>query len=145
MNSVQKQMAGRFREVVLNGKWIANTNIKHQVFDLTWKQATQKIESLNTIAALVFHLHYYVEGVSRFFEGKPLDISDKYSFDLPPVESQEAWEKLQNDLWTDAERFALLVEGMSDEKLEETFIHEKYGNYRRNIEGMTEHLSLIHI
>ena len=133
------QIANRFREVILNGTWIANTNIKHQVSDLTWEQATQKVASLNTIAMLVFHLHYYVAGVSRFFEGKPLDISDKYSFDLPPIQTQEAWEKLQNQLWTDAERFALLVEKMSEEQLEEIFIHEKYGNYRRNIEGMTEH------
>jgi len=137
--STTSQIANRFREVILNGKWIANTNFKHQVSDLTWEQATQKVESFNAIAALVFHLHYYIAGVSRFLEGKPLDISDKHSFDLPPIQSQEDWEKLQNQLWIDTERFAKLVEQMSDEQLEKVFIHEKYGNYRRNIEGMIEH------
>ena len=42
-------------------------------------------------------------------------------------------------MWTNAEKFANQVELMSDEKLEEIFVDEKYGNYRRNIEGVIEH------
>ena len=33
-------IAGRLREVFLNGKWIANTNYKEQVEAVTWQQAT---------------------------------------------------------------------------------------------------------
>lgn len=133
------QLANRFREVLLNGKWIANTNFKEQLSNVTWEQATRKVGSLNTIALLAFHINYYIKGVSDFFENGALEIRDKYSFDIQPIESQADWEKLQQSLFANAEKFARQVEQMSDEKLEETFVDVKYGNYRRNIEGTIEH------
>ncbi len=133
------QLANRFREVLLNGKWIANTNYKQQLTDITWEQAIHKIGSLNTIAALTFHVNYYIAGVADFFEKGSLTISDKHSFDLPPIQSKEDWENLVNELIVNSERFAKQVEVMSAEQLDATFVHEKYGTYQRNIEGMTEH------
>ena len=133
------QLANRFREVLLNGKWIANTNYKEQLADVTWEQATHKIGSLNTIAALTFHINYYIAGVADFFENGSLVIRDKYSFDMPPVQSKDDWEKLMNELLTNSERFAKHVESMSAEQLEAIFVHEKYGTYRRSIEGTIEH------
>lgn len=133
------QIASRFREVLLNGTWIANTNYKDQLANLSWKQATKKIGSLNAIAALTWHINYYVTGVLNVFEGGALEIRDKFSFDLPPIESKEEWDKLLNDMWVNAEKFADQVELMPDENLDKVFIDEKYGTYRRNIEGMIEH------
>lgn len=132
-------MANRFREVLFDGKWIAFTNYKELLSDLTWQQATTKISSLNTIAALTFHINYYIAGVSDFLEGQPLSIRDKYSFDLPPITSQEDWEKLRAELFLNAERFAQHLEALPDKKLDTVFIDEKYGHYRRNMEGMIEH------
>ncbi len=106
---------------------------------MTWEQATTKIGSLNTIATLTFHIHYYIAGILQVLEGGTLDIRDKYSFDHPPYHSQADWEKLLNQLWYDSERFANLVEKMPDEKLNEAFVDEKYGNYFRNMDGMIEH------
>jgi uncharacterized damage-inducible protein DinB len=133
------QMAKQFREVHLDGDWVAATNLKTQLSDLNWKQATAKAGSLNTIAALAFHINYYVAGILNVLEGGSLDIRDKYSFDLPPIESQKDWEKLLNKMWSDAEKFANLVEQMPDEKLGEGFAGEKYGNYHKNIHAMIEH------
>ena len=133
------QLAKRFREVLLDGLWIANTNFKDQLSDVTWELATTKIGSLNTIAMLTFHIDYYIEGLVNVFEGGDLEIRDKYSFDLPPIESQEHWEKLLNKLWGDSERFATLLEQMPDSKMNEVFVDEKYGTYLRNIDGMIEH------
>lgn len=134
-----KTIADRFREVILNGTWIANTNFKDQISDLSWQQATTKIGSLNTIAALTFHINYYLAGVLNVLEGGPLDIRDKYSFDLPPITAQEDWDKLRQTMWDHAEKFARLVEAMPDQKLDEVFIDPKYGTYLRNIDGMIEH------
>jgi len=134
-----KQIANRFREVVLNGKWIANTNYKTSLSEVTWQQATTKISSLNTIAALAYHINYYTAGIINVFDGGALEIRDKYSFDAPEIKSIEDWEKLLNEMWANAEKFASHVESMSDEKLESAFVDEKYGNYRRNIEGVIEH------
>ena len=133
------QIASRFREVLLNGKWVANTNYQELLSSLTWEQATRKVGSLNTIADLSNHINYYIKGILDVFEGGSLEIHDKYSFDSPQVRSKEDWNILLNDMWTNAEKFANQIESMSEEKLEEIFVNEKYGTYRRNIEGMIEH------
>ena len=137
--NLSKHLADQFREVYLNGHWIANTNIKDQLSDVTWEQATTKVGSSNTLAALAFHINYYVAGMLNVFEGGSLDIRDKYSFDLPPFKSQTDWQQLLDKSWSDAEKFANLVEQMPDEKLWDVFVDEKYGNYYRNIIGMIEH------
>ncbi|SFN64937.1 hypothetical protein SAMN05421594_3642 [Chryseobacterium oleae] len=137
--SSASQLAKRFREVLLDGVWIANTNFKDQLSDVTREQAVTKVGSLNTIAMLTFHIHYYIAGVLNVLEGGDLEIKDQFSFDLPPIESEEQWKDLLNRLWTDSEKFASLVEQIPDDKLDEVFVDEKYGTYRRNIEGMIEH------
>lgn len=138
MGSVS-QLAKRFREVLLDGLWIANTNFKDELSDVTWKQAVERVGSLNTIAMLTFHIDYYIAGIINVLEGGPLEIRDQFSFDLPPVTSHEQWETLLNKLWTDSEKFAALLEQMPDSKMDEVFVDEKYGTYQRNIDGMIEH------
>jgi uncharacterized damage-inducible protein DinB len=134
-----QQLATRFREVILEGKWIANTNWKEQVTGLTWQQATTQIHGLNSIALLTFHVHYYIAGILNVLQGGSLDIRDKYSFDMPPITSPEDWEKLQQQLFADSEQFAELVAQLSDNQLNAPFFDEKYSTYLRNIDGMMEH------
>jgi uncharacterized damage-inducible protein DinB len=134
-----RQLAEQFREVFLDGHWVANTNLKEQVASLDWQQATSQVGDFNTIALLTFHLHYYLAGILQVLEGGSLDIRDRYSFDAPPISSAEDWERLQSQLWNDAARFAQLVEDMTDEELMAEFVDEKYGNFYRNIQGMIEH------
>jgi hypothetical protein len=133
------QLANRLRGVLLDGKWIANTNYKDQLADISWKVVTTKIGSLNTLAALTYHINYYLAGMLNVFKGGTLDIRDKYSFDLPEIKSEEAWQTLANQLWSNAESFATHVENLSEAQLEAVFTDEKYGSYRRNIEGVIEH------
>ena len=133
------QIAKRFREVVLNGTWVAGTNFKDQLSTVSAEQATQKIGSLNTIALLASHIHYYISGILNVLEGGTLDIRDKFSFDFPAVKSQEDWEKVLDKFWNDSEKFANLVEQMTKEKLNEDFTDRKYGSYQRNINAMIEH------
>ncbi|MBB1286938.1 DUF1572 family protein [Flavisolibacter sp. BT320] len=132
-------LAKRFREVILNGTWIANTNYKQQLSEMRWETATAKLASVNTIAVLAQHIHYYISGVLQVLRGGDLTIKDEYSFDFPPVQSQEDWETFLSKFWRDAEEFASLVEQMPDEKLGDVFVDEKYGTYLRNIDGMIEH------
>ena len=132
------QIASQFREVQLNGTWIA-TNLKKELTEITWQQATTKIGSLNTIADLAYHINYYIAGVNQVLKGGTLDIRDKYSFDRPPIESQADWEQLLAKIWKDAEVFAQLVEQLSDAQLAAGFVKAEYGNYLRNILGMIEH------
>lgn len=132
------QIAKNFREVHFGGNW-TSVNLKESLADVNWQQATIKLHSLNTIAALVFHINYYVSAVLKVLNGEPLDAKDKYSFDHPPIRSSEDWEKLLNKTWTDGENFATGIEQLPETKLWETFTDEKYGNYYRNINGIIEH------
>jgi len=132
------QIAKQFQEVQLNGTWIS-TNLKAELAEVTWEQANTKIGTLNTIADLAFHVNYYVAGVIQVLEGGTLDIRDKFSFDRPPITSPADWEKLQNKIYKDAEKFTSLVTKLSDEQLNEGFVKAEYGNYFRNITGMIEH------
>ncbi len=137
MSSIQ--LANRFREVILNGKWIANTNVQDQLRNVTLEQAVTEIDNLNTIAKLTFHLNYYISGVLNVFEGGDLEIRDKFSFDLPKMNSEQEWNDLTTNLFSNAEKFANHVEHMSEEKLNAEFVNTDYGDFRRNIEGIIEH------
>ena len=132
------QLAKHFREVHFGGNW-TSVNLKQTLESVTWEQATTKVHSCNTIVALVYHINYYVSAILNVLRGNPLNASDKYSFDHPPISSQDDWKKLLNKTWADAENFASLVEKLPDSKLGETFEDEKYGNYFRNFLGVIEH------
>jgi hypothetical protein len=134
-----REIANRFREVLLSGTWVANTNYKDQLAKMDWQMAVATVGNLNTIAVLAQHVHYYIDGINNVLKGGTLDIRDKFSFDFPEIASQKHWEEFLERLWADAESFASLVEIMPDEKLDSFFADEKYGSCRRNIDAMTEH------
>lgn len=137
--SRSKLIANRVREVLLNGHWIANTNYKEQIQSVSWRQASQKIENLNSIAMLTYHINYYVAGILQVFNGGLLEIRDIYSFDAPAITSKTAWENLMNEFLSNAEKFVVSIEKIEDQKLDTVFVDEKYGTYLRNIEGVIEH------
>ena len=133
------QLSRRFRDVFLEGKWIANTNYQELLVDLDYQQATTKIGSLNTIALLTFHIDYYLGGVLQVLQGGDLTIRDKFSFDCPPIESEADWQQLRQGFLDHAETFAQIIETLTEEQLRQPFVRKEYGNYWRNIEGMIEH------
>jgi len=132
-------IADRLREVFLNGYWIANTNYKEELLSITWQQAIHQVADLNTIAALTYHINYYLVGILNVFKGGPLEIKDQYSFDMAPIQSEVDWKKLLEDFLANSAAFADDVAHMPDEKLDEVFVDEKYGTNLRNIEGVIEH------
>lgn len=132
-------IAGRLREVFLDGHWIANTNYQEQLLSTNWQEAIQKLGNLNTIAALTYHINYYLAGLLKAMENGKLEISDKYSFDIPKIQSEDDWKELVADFLNNTESFASYVEKMDDNIFDMPFVDEKYGNYLRNIEGVIEH------
>lgn len=132
-------IAKHLRTVYFGGNWTAS-NLKDQVSDLNWEQATTQVHSLNTVATLFFHLHYYVIAVSRVLEGNPLIAKDADSFDVPAITAQAEWETMQEQAWKEAEHFARLIEQLPAERMWEIFSDEKYGNYYRNLNGIIEHI-----
>ncbi|HOY07931.1 MAG TPA: DUF1572 domain-containing protein [Saprospiraceae bacterium] len=137
--NLSAHIAKQLRDVHFGGNWTASS-LKEHLTDITWQQAVTRVESFNTIAILVFHTNYYVEAVLKVLRGGPLDAKDKFSFDHPPIQSQEDWDKMLDKTWSDAEAFAQAIEQLPEEKLWEDFHESKYGNYYRNLTGIVEHL-----
>jgi hypothetical protein len=136
--NVSKQIAKHFRDVYFGGNW-TSVNIKDTLINVSWQQATTQVYSFNTIAALVYHMNYFVSAVLKVLEGGPLDAHDKYSFDLPPLQSEKDWENLLAKTFSDAEKFTSLIEQLPETKLSQPFTDEKYGNYYSNLHGIIEH------
>jgi hypothetical protein len=132
------QIAKRIRDVHTGGNW-TDSNLKDLLNEITWQQANEKVGSFNTIVALVYHINYFVKAVLDVLRGKPLDAHDKFSFDHPPITSQEDWNHFIDKVFRDAEELASLVEKLPESKMWEDFTHEKYGNWYRNVAGIIEH------
>lgn len=133
-----QQIAKHLREVHLGGNWTAS-NLKDNLADVTWQEAIAKVNNLNSIAVLVFHINYYVEAILKVMQNRPLDAHDKFSFDLPPITSQADWDKLLEKTWTEMEALAAIIEKLPDDILLQDFAVKKYGNNIRNFFGLIEH------
>ena len=136
--NLNTQIAKHLRDVHFGGNW-TSVNLRETLNDITWQQATTKLFSFNTIAALVYHINYYISEVTKVLQGQPLTASDKLSFDCPSIQSQQDWEQLVNKTFTDAEIFAMLVEQLPESRIAENFSDAKYGSYYRNLQGIIEH------
>ena len=132
------QLAKHLRDVHFGGNWTAS-NLKDQLADVTWQEATTKVDRFNTILTLFCHTTYYVDVQLKVLQGGPLDAKDEYSFQHPQVHSQEEWMQLQQNAWNSVEELAKRIEALPDSRLGEDFTDKKYGTYYRNIAGMIEH------
>lgn len=133
-----QNIAKHFHEVHFGGNWTCS-NLKDVLSDVNLKEATTKIADLNTIAALVFHVNYYVDAVLHVFKGEELNAHDKFSYEIPNFDSEEQWKAFVEKCLSDAEQFASILETLPDEKMWESFTNEKYGIYYRNLHGIIEH------
>ncbi|MCU0432360.1 MAG: DinB family protein [Bacteroidia bacterium] len=133
-----EEIARHLRQVHTGGNW-TTSNLKTVLEGISWQQATARIGSCNTIAALVFHIHYYVAEVTKVLQGQPLTAKDEYSYDVPEITSAGQWEVLVQKALHDAEVFAGLIEQLAESRLQEDFTDAKYGTYYRNLQGIIEH------
>lgn len=137
--AITQQIAKHLREVYFGGNW-TTSNLKDQLADVDYKEATSEIYDLNSIATLVNHLNYYVFEIAKVLEGAPLTAKDEYSFKHPPINSSEDWTQMLDQVWKDGEHFAKLIELLPDSRLTENFTDPKYGIYYRNLAGIVEHV-----
>lgn len=118
------QLANRFREVLLAGKRVANTNYQDQLSNITWEQVRESIESINLIAALTYYIYYYTSGILKVLVGGDMKIHEKYLFDEPLLKLKEDWECQVDRLKANADIVADQVQLMSEEKQEGTYKDE---------------------
>lgn len=134
LNEIVKHIKGLY----FGGNW-TSVNVKDTIKDITLSQAKTKVSSLNTIAVLVYHINYYVEGILPVFKGGTLNIKDKFSFNAPNFSSEEEWEYFKESVLKNAELLISKIEKLSSEQLFQFFVDEKYGTYYRNLHGIIEH------
>ncbi|MBV2225665.1 MAG: DUF1572 domain-containing protein [Sphingobacterium mizutaii] len=134
-----KYLANRFREVMLSGTWIANSNWQKELSDINFELAMKKVPNINRIYDLSFHVLYYIKGINQFFQTGNLDIKDSLSFPMVDLKNNEEWQSLKDDLFDQSETLAKSIEEIYDAKLQQDFFDEKYGSYLRNIDGQIEH------
>ncbi len=132
-------IAIQFKEVYLDGKWVVNTNLASTLKAVTYYQATTTLGSHNSIAALTFHLNYYIAGILSAMQTGQLVIEDRYSFDMPDINHTEDWHNLRQTTLDNILRMSDNLEAMSEATFEGPFIDKKYGTWKRNIQVMIEH------
>lgn len=133
-----EEIARHLRQVHTGGNW-TSSNLKEVLATVTWQQTTTRVGSCNTIAALTFHINYYIAEVTKVLQGRPLAAKDEYSYAVPEITSAEMWETLVQKTLHDAEVFASLIAELPENRLCEYFTDEKYGTYYRNLQGIVEH------
>lgn len=136
--NLSSQLAKHFRDLYSGGNY-TGVNLKETLAGVDWEKATTRIESLNSILALVYHINYYVIAVSKVLVGEPLDASDRFSYEHPQIHSEKEWNAFLDQFWKDGESFAALIEQLPENKFSEPFLDGQYGTYYRNIAGVIEH------
>jgi len=139
MPTIPSYLAKHLRAVYFGGNW-TSVNLQDTLADVTWQEATRQIDDTNTIATLVYHMHYYIREVTKVLEGGPLEAKDKYSFATPDFASADEWQNFCDSLWPEAEAFAKGIEQLSEATLQQDFTDPKYGHYFSNLTGIIEHL-----
>jgi len=136
---LSKQLSDHVHDIYFGKNWTA-TNFEETLNGITLDDALTKVYNLNSIAALVHHINYYIALQLRVLEGGPLEGSDKLSFIHPEFKTQEEWDNYMKGILEQARVFSELLATFPPEHLGETFGGSKYGSYYKNIKGMIEHV-----
>ena len=137
--TLPQQLAHQFRTAYFGTNW-TERNLRELLSDVTLEQALTPVRDLNTIAVLVFHIHYYTQAQLAVLRGEPLTASDKYAFTPPPLRTEKDWQRLLKTTWTEADTYIDLLAQLPEARMTEYFADEKYGTYYANIQGNLEHL-----
>lgn len=114
-------------------------NFKDTMEGIDLAQASKKIGDHNSILALTFHIDYYIQGITAVLEGGELTIRDKFSYDHPVLTSEVAWLDFVDKVFANGKKFSELIGKLDDDALNASFVKPEYGNFYRNLAGITEH------
>jgi hypothetical protein len=137
-NLITRQIQKRISELFLEGGWITGKSVCSFLQELPWEEIQSPPPKVNSIFSLVFHLHYYLQGINHGLKTGKIEISDRFSF--PTHRGNfETWEQLKLGIKTEAIWLLNFLEHRTDEQLHQDFADGKYGSILQNLEGMLEH------
>lgn len=126
------------KELYFGGNW-TGASFPDVMQGIGWESAIKEREGINSIATLVYHMHFYVVALIDGINGATSLPPDKESFKTPTIQSAEDWEDMKQASLDSVSALLLLIKDLPDTKLQEVFVKEEYGNYYRNLQGMIEH------
>jgi hypothetical protein len=135
---IAQKLAQHLRQVYFGGNW-TSVHYKQVLQDIAWQDAYTQRGTTNSIALLVYHTTYYLIEVAKVLQGEPLLAKDTYSFLMPEIRSEEAWQQMCAEALHHAEKLASLIEQLDEATVFQYFTNEKYGDYYGNMQGIVEH------
>ena len=136
--NISERLSTHFKSLFFGGNW-SEVSLKELLSDVSWREAITQVDKFNSIAALVYHIDYFVAVTLKVLEGGLLDGHDKYSFDCPPIHTQADWDDLVNKVLEDARRFTDVTAELPEDRIWSDLADPKYGSVYSNIQGIIEH------
>ena len=135
---LSKLIAAHIREVYEGNNW-TDINIADTVKDVSLEEAvTITPASRNTIAALLYHIKFYIEIVLQRLDGISPEISDANGFDMPALKSEAEWKKLIDNSHRSFNKLADAAENFPEERLNE-ITPNGVSSYYKTLHGVVEH------
>ena len=131
-------LAQHLKQLYAGGNW-TGVCLKDTLDGVTLDMAKKKVQDLNSILSLTYHMNYYIEAVLGVLHEGVLDAHDKFSFDHPELTSEEEWEGFVRKVLLNGSRLSEDIGNLSDDILDTLFTDIKYGTYHRNFLGLLEH------
>lgn len=133
-----QHLSAHFKGVYFGPNWTLS-NLKDTLSDVNYLEATQQVDDFNTIAKLVYHIHYFVRVAIPVLKGEELKGDDKESFDVPEITSEKQWQDMLSTYYSEAQEMIDLIESLPEEKMNEAFWDARYKTYFYNLNGTIEH------
>lgn len=131
-------IARHISEVFEGNNW-TEVDIKQTLSDVTWEEATTiTAASVNTIAALLFHLDFYNGVIMSRLNGINPVIDEHNGMNVPPIENERQWKQLQQKAFDSTARLAAVVEDFPEERLQE-LTQRGLHTYYKTLHGIAEH------
>jgi uncharacterized damage-inducible protein DinB len=137
-NTATHLLALHLQQLFFGGNW-TSSNVKDALAGISLAHAQHKIANLNTIAALAWHINYYVEAILNVCKGNQLIANDAYSYDVPHFNNEQEWQFFIEQMLNNAAQLYQSIISLSPDTLSHVFCKEQYGTWHRNIAGLIEH------
>lgn len=131
-------IALQMKEVYEGGNW-SEVDLAATLADITWAEANIITPvSVNSIAAILFHLQFYNNVVKDRLAGISTAIPDANGFDVPKLKNAADWKLLQQNSLASAHALMEMVSALPEEKLFEALTSNGVTVYK-TLHGVVEH------
>ena len=132
-------IAQHITDVYEGGNW-TEVSVADVLKEVTLQEAVMLTEaSPNTLASLLHHLTFWNRLMIKRMGGIVVFVDEKNGYDLPALQTEDDWKKLQTDSYLSAHQLAAAIAGFDESKLFEPLVPNGSSGYK-NFEGTVEHI-----